>query len=136
MSQTKKGIYYIRNRHKYKGVIEPLIYRSSWEHKFMIYCDNSVSIWKWSYERIRVPYMFNGKSKSYLPDFWIRRKDGEFLIEIKPIKQTKPPKSKSKIESHQYKINRSKWQAAKSFCEKYNMNFMILTENTISRLNA
>jgi ATP:corrinoid adenosyltransferase len=65
----------------------------------------------------------------------------EFLVEIKPHKQTKQPtthgnKKKSTIlyENVQWAINQAKWEAAKKYCEKKNMQFIIIDENNIEKL--
>ena len=36
-----KGKFHPTNRKKYKGDINNIIYRSLWERKFMVYCDEN-----------------------------------------------------------------------------------------------
>ena len=64
----------------------------------------------------------------------------KFAVEIKPYSQTIPPKISSKrtvlTESLKkkvdtYVINQAKWEAAKKFCSKNNMSFIILTEKQL-----
>lgn len=67
-------------------------------------------------------------------------KSGElktYIIEIKPEKQTKPPKKGRKKTSTYlnevatYEKNLSKWNQAKQFCESNNIIFKILTEKEL-----
>ena len=58
------------------------------------------------------------------------------IIEIKPKKQTVPPKKPKKkrskrflTESKTYVTNCSKWEAAKKYCQKRKWIFQILTED-------
>jgi len=61
-----------------------------------------------------------------------------YLVEIKPYSQTKPPKeSKRKkkttilYEKITYAVNQAKWDAAKQYAAKKNMEFLILTEREL-----
>ena len=98
-----KGKFKPKNRTKYKGDPDKIIYRSLWELRFMRYLDSTPSILKWSSEEVVVPYRspIDGRRHRYFPDFWIRVKtsDGsvkESLIEIKPKTQCSPPKGPPK----------------------------------------
>ena len=42
---------------KYKGDPTNIIYRSSWEYKFMKWCDITPSIEEWGSEEIIIPYI-------------------------------------------------------------------------------
>ena len=77
----------------------------------------------------------------YFMDLYVKFNDGKsYLIEIKPKKQTKPPKepirkSKKYIkEVMSYVKNQSKWEAAESYANQRNMKFQIWTEDTIKGL--
>ena len=94
-----KGKFRPKNHKKYKGDFREVIYRSSWELKFMQYCDTNKSIVKWSSEEIVIPYRspVDNRIHRYFPDFYVKYKDvkGKFqekVIEIKPAKQVKEPK--------------------------------------------
>ena len=98
-----KGRYTPKNPKKYKGDYHNIIYRSSWERKFMVYCDNSDNILEWGSEEIIILYLspWDGKLHRYFPDFYIKVKQAsgnikKFIIEVKPKKQTKPPKPVSR----------------------------------------
>ena len=51
-----KGKYKPRFPKKYKGNPTNIIYRSSWELKFMRYCDSNQNILEWGSEEFCLPY--------------------------------------------------------------------------------
>lgn len=133
------GKYKIKNKKKYKGNHKNVIYRSSWERKFMIYCDNHPSIVEWSSEEMSIPYIspIDKKTHRYFPDFVIKKLNSNnkveiLMIEIKPISQTIRPKKKVIKEIVRWEINNSKWKAAENFCKKYGWKFKILTEKELN----
>ena len=139
---TYKGKFHPINRKKYKGDINNIVYRSLWERKFMVFCDNNPSILEWGSEEVIIPYRCptDGRVHRYYPDFYIkvREKSGKltkYIIEVKPKKQTSPPHAKDKRTAAYRRAaltfakNRAKWDAAQDFCEDRQMNFLILTED-------
>lgn len=141
MSKSYKGSFRPKNPTKYKGDPTGIVFRSSWELKFMIYLDAHPDVLEWSSEEFCIPYVspVDGRVHRYFPDFWIkqRNKDGAIetlVVEIKPKKQTEPPvvqkrKTKRYInEVMTWGINTAKWQAAEQFCYKKSWKFRILTE--------
>ena len=141
-----KGFYRIKNPHKYKGDPTKCVFRSLWERKFMKYCDHNKKVLMWSSEEIQIPYKspWDGRWHRYFVDFWVRVDVGtglteEYLIEIKPEKQTKAPlvESKKKLTVGDKKkiitfsINTSKWKAAKEYCADRGWKFLLLTEKTL-----
>lgn len=142
--ETYKGRYRIENIKKYKGDISDVIYRSSWELKFMRWCDTNPSVLEWGSETVIIPYRspVDNNVHRYFVDFYIKIKDKDnkilkYLIEIKPEKFTKPPpipqkKTKRFIqEVFNYGINQSKWEAASSFCKDRGWQFLVLTERDL-----
>lgn len=141
MSRPIKTRFEPKNPDKYSGNIRNIICRSSWERQFCIFLDTDPRIKKWSSEEIFVVYKnpVDNKFHRYFPDFVVKAKqsDGEikiYMIEIKPDKQTKPPK-KPKRKTKRYinecvvfEINIKKWESAKNFCETQGWEFLILTE--------
>jgi hypothetical protein len=137
------GKYKPVNPQKYKGDYSNIIYRSMWEKKFMIFCDNNSTIIEWGSEEVIIPYRCptDGKVHRYFPDFYIKVRDKsgnakKYLIEVKPKKQTLPPNEKPtkktaawKREVLTFMKNHAKWEAAKDFCEDRQMKFLILTED-------
>jgi hypothetical protein len=143
-----QGVFSPRNPKKYKGDPTKIIYRSSWERKFMNYCDTKDSIVEWSSESTVVPYLYDidGKKHRYFIDFRItvREKDNRmqtYLVEIKPKKQTTPPKQPKRktktylYESFQYVKNQNKWDAARKYAEARGWKFIILTETDLGIKN-
>ena len=91
---TYKGRYTPENPQKYIGDPQKIIYRSSWERRFMIYCDRNPSILSWASEEIAIHYLspIDYKMHRYYPDFIVKTKDKVSMIEIKPNRETKPPR--------------------------------------------
>jgi hypothetical protein len=141
--QFKQGVYKPVHRDKYIGKSCP-VYRSSWELKFFQWCDRNTNVLEWSSENVIVPYKspVDGKYHRYFVDNAIAIKEGNiikrYLVEIKPFKQTQPPKpsnrkKKSTIlyENVTYAVNQAKWEAARKYAQRRNMDFIILTENEL-----
>ena len=139
-----KGRYTPTNPKKYKGNPYNIIYRSLWERKFMVYCDTNDKIIEWGSEEIIIPYLspWDGKVHRYFPDFYIKVKQSndnikKFIIEVKPKKQTRPPKPverKTKRwinEVRTFGINEAKWKHASKWCKNNDMEFKILTEDDL-----
>ena len=141
---TLKGRYIPRNIRKYRGDYKNIIYRSSWELKFMKYCDLNDSILEWGSEEVVIPYRspLDNRIHRYFVDFYIKVEDmsgqiKKYLIEVKPKKQTRPPaKPKRQTKRYisevtEYAKNQAKWKAATEFCEDRQWNFMIITEDEL-----
>lgn len=140
------GIYKPINPKKYKGNPNRVIYRSMWEKKFMIFCDNTPSIVEWGSEEVIIPYRCptDGKVHRYYPDFYMKVVDKQgvakrYIIEIKPKKQVAGPDRNPKRKTVSWKKdvlrfmkNKAKWDAAEEFCDNRMMNFMILTEDHLN----
>ena len=139
-----KGRYNPVNPKKYKGNPQNIIYRSLWERKFMVYCDTNDKVLEWGSEEIIIPYISPRDSKvhRYFPDFYIKVKQSsgnikKFIIEVKPKKQTRPPKPverKTKRwikEVRTFGINEAKWKHATKWCKDNDMEFKILTEEEL-----
>ena len=142
--ETYKGRYRIENIKKYKGDISDVIYRSSWELKFMRWCDSNSSVLEWGSETVIIPYRspVDNNIHRYFVDFYIKIQDKDkkilkYLIEIKPEKFTKPPPIPQKQtkgfiqEVFNYGINQSKWKAASTFCDDRGWKFLVLTERDL-----
>ena len=140
------GYYIPKNPEKYKGKGKIRV-MSSWETAFCEWADRSQGIVAWSSEETVVKYqdpiqpIRNGKPKfrSYFPDFLIQTSNGEiYLIEVKPYKQTIPPRRSSAksqktmlTESNAWKTNQAKWRAAKAYCARKKWTFKIITEKEL-----
>tara|TARA_B100001989_G_scaffold249500_1_gene224915 strand:+ start:50 stop:490 length:441 start_codon:yes stop_codon:yes gene_type:complete len=139
-----KGRYRPSNPKKYKGDSSNIIYRSLWERKFMVYCDNQTKILEWGSEEIVLPYRspIDNKVHRYYPDFYIKVRESNgkikrYIIEIKPKKQTIEPKMKKRktkgyiYEVYEYAKNQAKWKAAEEFCKDRMWEFKVLTEDEL-----
>ena len=139
-----KGKYRPTNPKKYKGDPTNIIYRSLWERKFMWYCDLNDNILEWGSEEFFIPYRspLDNRVHRYFPDFYIkyRKSNGSIcrsIIEVKPDKQTRPPKKPKRqtkgylYEVTQYVKNEAKWDAAKEFCKDRLWEFRIFTEKEL-----
>jgi hypothetical protein len=138
------GVFKPKNILKYKGDVKNIVYRSSWELKFMVYLDNHKDVLEWSSEELIIPYRspIDNKIHRYFPDFYVKRKDKDgkveiLIIEIKPKYQTKPPEKINKPnkryirEVFTWGVNEAKWKAAKEYCEDRKYKFLILTEKEL-----
>ena len=141
-----KGKYYPSFPRKYKGDPTNIIYRSLWERKFMVYCDKNQNILEWASEEIAIPYRstIDNRVHRYFPDFYMKVKETNgkiknYVIEVKPAKQTKPPvkpkrQTKGYIrEAYEYAKNQAKWKMAKEFCADRQWVFKVVTEKELGR---
>ena len=135
----KQGKYIPRLPKKYKGDYRNIVYRSSWEYKFMQWCDATPSVLEWGSEEIAIPYIspVDGKRHKYYPDFYVKVKNKKYMVEVKPNRQTKEPKTQKKLtkryvtEVVTYSVNSAKWKAAEEFCKDYGWEFMLITEKEL-----
>lgn len=107
--------------------------------------DKDPNVISWGSETIIVPYIspVDGRKHRYYVDFIVTKKlpNGKTqtsLIEIKPLKQTKPPKKRAKItkayinEINTWGVNEAKWKYAQEFCKDRGWKFEIYTEQTLN----
>lgn len=143
--RSYKGKFVPKNLHKYLGDHKNIVYRSLLERRFMSWADGNPNILKWSSEEVVIPYLniTDGKIHRYFPDFFIVVKDKtglqkKILIEVKPEKETREPKVQNRKtrrylqEVMTWGKNKSKWEAAQRYCDKNQMQFVILTEKDLS----
>jgi len=144
MSRFKQGFYKLKFPEKYKGDIDKVFYRSSWELKFCHYCDANIKILEWASEEIEIQYIkpTDNRMHRYFPDFYVAYKNtkGQLIreiIEIKPLAQTKPPKKGRRknmlTEQLTYAVNIAKWQSASKWCKKRGIVFRVMTEKELFR---
>ena len=139
-----KGKYYPSFPRKYKGDPTNIIYRSLWERKFMVYCDKNDNILEWASEEIAIPYRspIDNRVHRYFPDFYMKVKETNgkiknYMIEVKPAKQTIPPKKPKRQtkgyirEAYEYAKNQAKWKMAKEFCADRQWEFKVVTEKEL-----
>lgn len=144
MSKYKQGIYKIKNPKKYKGDINKVYYRSSWELRVFKYMDDNQNVLEWSSEEIKIPYIspVDGKLHTYYPDLLIKvlgqdKRVSIYLIEIKPYKQSIAPTIKKNItkqyinEVCTWGVNQAKWKSARQYCLDRDWQFKIWTEKEL-----
>ena len=143
MSHHRK--YFPRHPKKYKGNPTNIVYRSSWEKKFMNWCDLTESVSEWQSEEFFIPYRspIDGRVHRYFPAFFVKYRDANgkrrtMVVEVKPKKETKMPitnpKRRTKSWAYSvrtYAVNQAKWKAAKEFCKDNNYEFKIMTEHEL-----
>jgi len=143
LSKYYKGRYKVKNTEKYIGDIKNVIYRSSWERSTFKWLDHNSSIEYWAAESVIIPYVCETDKKvhRYFMDLWFQTQEGKnYIIEIKPKGQTKPPKTPQRKtrryvkESLTYVKNQSKWKAASEFALDRGWTFEVWTEDTLKSL--
>jgi len=133
--------YVVKNKEKYVGDSTNVISRSSWETKFMRWCDMNPSVELWGSEIQAIQYYSQAdkKLRRYFPDFFIKvkMKDGslkDIIIEIKPHDQTIPPVKGRKRQTTfineciTWQVNQDKWKAAIEWARLHNFTFQIMNE--------
>lgn len=131
-----KGLFTPKHPEKYLGDPRKIRFLSSWELRFMHFCDTNPNIMKWGSEEFRVKYYHPIKQKvcEYIPDFIIKYQNtrGEVItevIEIKPAKQSGLARGNlSTYDKVQLVINNAKWTAAKAMCDNAGIKFRVLTD--------
>jgi len=140
-----QGHFHPQNPQKYLGDPKNIIYRSSWELKFMKWCDRNENILEYGSEEFFIPYFdpTTSRVRRYFPDFIIkvREQSGEikkYVIEVKPKRQTIPPvqSSKKRVRTYinevkTYAMNQAKWAAAEEWCKDRMIEFKIITEDNL-----
>ena len=142
---TLKGKFRPHHPEKYLGNAGNIIYRSSWELRFMRWCDTREEVISWQSEEKRIRYYdpVTKKNRMYYPDFYVKykRSDGiivEELVEVKPQRQIEGPPTKPKIRTQSwlndvrtYVTNQAKWNAAAKYTENMGWNFRLISEQNL-----
>ena len=141
---AKNGEYVPINEDKYIGKNLPKC-RSSWERLFCNWLDNNPAVINWSSEIMHIEYFdpVKRKKRRYYPDFLMKIEDKQgklitYLVEIKPYKESHPPRAdrrKTKktrmIEETKWMTNNAKFEAAKKYCRQKGWIFKIITEKQL-----
>lgn len=134
-----KGYFKPKYPKKYMGNPKGIVYRSSWEFKYMMQLDHDNKVLRWASEEFAIKYLSpkDKKFHRYFPDFFVEYKDGrKELIEVKPYAQCIPPKphkNRRRLlnEIMTYEVNQSKWAYASEWCKQQNVTFKVLTEKQL-----
>lgn len=128
----EKVVHYINSKHHRNGMfgVQPpagsgvgssgwiqfkdqkMLFRSTLQCR--VYCYLMYNNIQFKLSKHRIPYQLNDKLRNYHPDIVI----GNTIYQIKPEKMLK------------LKINIAKFEAARLYCKKYNLQFDIITQNT------
>jgi hypothetical protein len=138
-SRYKNGYYVPQNPQKYVGDVNNIIYRSSWELRLCKFLDATEAVIYWNSEQLQIPYLYtlDNKIHKYHIDFVAKMKtrDGTlktYILEVKPHKETIPPKTRIKkrmiLETETFIKNQCKWNAATEYAKQNNSTFLVLTE--------
>jgi hypothetical protein len=126
----------------------PIVVRSSWERMYCQWLDKNENVKEWSSEGSVINYYdpIQMKRRRYYPDFWMKVLDkkgniNKYIIEIKPNHETRPPVNKRGKKSSKtmlkqeatYLTNQAKFNAAKQYCDKLGVKFLVLTEKELFR---
>jgi hypothetical protein len=134
--------YVVKNPAKYKGDSLNVVYRSLWEKYCFKWCDTNKDVKSWSSEEVVVPYYYDIDKKyhRYFVDLKVTYGNGKtWLIEIKPEKETQPPKGDKRTkrylqEGMTYVKNMNKWEAANKYALDRKWEFHIWTEKTLQEM--
>jgi hypothetical protein len=138
-----KGRYRVKNRDKYTGDVNDVIYRSLWERQCFRWADHSSFVKKWSSESVVVPYFYEADESwhRYFVDLYVEFSNGKILlIEIKPLKETRAPEGdnprnpKLIKEALTYIKNMNKWEAARKLAKKKGWEFVVWTEVELTQM--
>jgi hypothetical protein len=138
-----KGRYTIKNKSKYLGDPDAVVYRSLWERQVFRWCEDNPRVKKWNSEEIVVPYkcQIDNRIHRYYVDLLVQLDTKEIiLVEIKPKKQTQPPKQpKRKTKRYVNEVmtyikNNDKWNAAQKYADHKGWKFQVWTEDTLKNL--
>jgi len=141
-SKYIQGIFIPKNKQKFIG--SKAIYRSSLELRFMKFCDSNSKVLKWGSENVIIPYYnpLDNKMHRYFVDNFVQILEGDkvkrYLVEIKPSSQLLPPKTNYRKKSNliyeqtMFITNQAKWQAAREWCNKKGLEFIIITEKHLT----
>lgn len=142
MAKGNTGFFVPKNINKLISKKIPMKYKSSWELYFMVFLDRRPDVLRWGYEVIRIPYYnpFKKRKCIYFPDFFfeyvdINNKVVRNVIEIKPSNEFLLESAKSRNQKLSVILNLCKWQEAKKWCEKRNIEFKVLSEKEMFKIS-
>lgn len=137
MTRFAQGTFRPKNPDKYVGRGDPR-YRSGWENAFFRFCDENAAVLQWASEAISIKYRhpITGRVTNYVPDIFMRYRDQNNqvhteIIEIKPRKQSVIEGRMTERDRMIVAINHAKWAAARAWCQRANIEFRVLTEDSL-----
>lgn len=138
------GRFVPKNPAKYVGNVNKIMFRSSWEVRFMQWLDQNNAVLRWGSEELAIPYVNpikkdpNGRPvvSRYFPDFLILYRDTtgtihKEIVEVKPYKESVITPRMSERDKMAYVVNQAKWAAAAQFAQSQGAVFRVVTEKTM-----
>ena len=138
------GRFIPKHPEKYVGNPNRIMFRSSWELRYMKWLDANNAVLRWASEELAIPYVnpikvdANGRPKisRYFPDFIIMYRDlsGQVkkeIVEVKPLKEAIITPRMSERDKMAYAVNQAKWKAAAEYAERNGATFRVITEKTM-----
>lgn len=137
----KQGFFIPKNPKKCMNIMEtnepqPIVFRSGWEKDFLNWLDKTDSITRWGSEIVKILYKdpIRNKETFYIPDAYFEvvdksQKLKKYLIEIKPIKETKLKEASNGYDKLMVAKNAMKWASAIQFCKKRGIEFKVLSDS-------
>lgn len=113
--QYRRGVFYSKKMQREFG------YRSSWERLFFYLLDHSEKVQSFEVEPFFIEYEFQDKVRRYIPDVIVTLENLRFLIEIKP----------SRLRNKDRNIQKA--IAAKQYCLKHGVEYLMLSEGDLWR---
>jgi len=112
----------IRGKHRSQKMSSMIPWESTLERDYLKIAEFDSMITYISAQPISITYLFEGKEKTYFPDFLIKTRDfREYLVEVKP-------------ESKKYlSENQIKFQVGMSYAKENGIEFRILSEKDIRK---
>lgn len=143
--QYYQGKFTPKNLNKYIGDSSNIFARSGWEFRVFKWLDENTDVLEWASESVVVPYVCvtdsMQKTHRYFPDLYVKfRNKSIYLIEIKPLKETREPRVRKKAtksyirEVYTYGKNISKWIAAEKYAKERGWIFAIWTEKELKKI--
>jgi hypothetical protein len=144
MAGTLTGRFIPKHPEKYIGNVNRVIFRSSWERRFMIWLDGNNAVLRWGSEELAIPYINpikvdaagRPKISRYFPDFIILYRDNsggikKEIVEIKPYKESVITPRMSERDKMAYVVNQAKWKAAAMYAAANGAEFRVVTERSL-----
>jgi len=139
-----RGRFIPKNPQKYVGNVNRIMFRSSWEMRFMKWLDENNAVLRWGSEELAIPYVNPIKVDAtgrpvisrYFPDFIIMYRDTagnvkKEIVEVKPMKEAVLTPRSTDRDKQAYAVNQAKWKAASIFAESQGATFRVITEKTM-----
>ena len=133
--------YIIKEKSKYLGDPETVVYRSSWEKAFFVFLEEASVVKFWASEEIKIQYLLltDKKFHRYYPDVVLELETGDkFIVEIKPFGQRilKGGKGSGRRGEMEFVKNMCKWNAAREVAKDNGIHFIILDEYDLRRIGV